>query len=401
MKKLLLTLVVAIASVVAGAQEKEYNDGYFVANLAETTDKDVKCDVYPAEVTEQDVQKLIDNGRYITSVVYTKDGGMILHKKNTDGIKQIYTTCKIYDIEKLCKNELKEGYVLNFYNDLRGYAIFNFNGKAKNMKVLSGSLSQSKITKLNQKGMFAKILSYSTAIAYDGRDDIKSQVLDFAISNDDLLKKFSSSPKSYIVNSVVTSFNKHNNETFYRIIYDIYKDNRECSQHIGRFERNANFANFIKDKITPEYNLTGLWGGWENFDYKEQEARIAAADDTNIFDILSGLMNSVSGLTGHGSYSDGGAADTGGGASGYSSPARKGNTAGKCRRCNGSGKCSPMSGSGRKNACNGSGLCGYCSGTGWNKAGASEARCTACNGKGKCKTCGGTGKCPVCHGSGR
>lgn len=401
MKKLLLTIIVALSSVMAGAQEKEYNDGYFVAYLAETTDKDVKCDVYPKEVTEQDVQKLIDSGRYIESVIYTKDGGMILHKENTSGTKQVYATCKIFELEKLCKLKLKEGYVLNFYNDKRNYAVFDFNGKAKNMKMLQGNINQSKITKLNQKGMFAKLLSYSSAIAYDGLDNIKSQVLDYAITNDMLFEKFKKQPKSYIISSVVTSFNKYNNETSYRFLSNIYKDNRECNQQIVRSERKADFADFIKDKIMPNYNLVGLWAGWEDLDYKAQEARIAAADNTNIFDILGGLLNSVSGLTGKGNSSDGSSTETGGGGFGGSSSSGGRSVNGKCRRCNGSGKCSPMSGGGRKNACNGSGLCGYCNGTGWNKAGASESRCTACNGKGKCKTCGGTGKCPVCHGSGK
>ena len=102
MKKLLFTIIVMLASMVANAQEKEYNDGFFIAYLAETNDKDIKCDVYPQEVSEHDVQKLIDNGRYITSIVYTKNGGLILHRKNTDGTKQIYLQNK-YEMKKIWK----------------------------------------------------------------------------------------------------------------------------------------------------------------------------------------------------------------------------------------------------------------------------------------------------------
>lgn len=77
MKKLLLTIIVALTSMITSAQEKEYNDGFFVAYLTETNDKDVKCDVYPSEVSEQDIQNLMDGGRYITSVIYTKSGGIV------------------------------------------------------------------------------------------------------------------------------------------------------------------------------------------------------------------------------------------------------------------------------------------------------------------------------------
>lgn len=401
MRKLFLFLFIAMALVRTSAQENEYNydDGFFVAFLSETNDEDIKCDIYPSEISEKDVQKLIDNGRYITSVVYTKNGGMILHKKNTEGVKQIYLQEK-YDIEKICKQQFKKGYVLNYYNAERGYAIFNHNTKAKNMKIIS-YLNQKKLNKLNEKRMFAKYIRFGFCIAYDGQDEIKEQVCAYANSNDDLLEKFRKSPKTHFVSSVAKIFSKNLNKTSYEFISDIYKDGRECEQNLGRFESVERFTKYIKENISAKKNLVGLWCGWENYDYKAEEARIAAADNMNIFDILGGLTNSISGLTGHNNNSTTESSPMTETSTGTSRGSTRTKTTGKCRRCQGSGKCSPTSGSDRKSACHGSGLCGYCNGTGWNKAGASEAKCTACNGKGKCKTCGGTGKCPVCHGSGK
>lgn len=405
MKKLLLTIIVALTSMITSAQEKEYNDGFFVAYLTDTNDKDVKCDVYPSEVSEQDIQNLMDGGRYITSVIYTKSGGIVLHRANTDNIKQIYTICSSWNLKKLCKQKFKEGYVLNYYNSQRKYAIFNHNPKAKVMKFISTvNFDQKKLDKLNQKGMFVTIINSYTYIAYDGQDNIKKQIYEHTTNHgDNIVDKFGRAPKTNFISSVTTSYNKYGNTTYYKYINNVYKDGRQSEQSIGNFENVDNFIKYLKGKVTSRYNLVGLWGGWENRDYKADEARAAAADDMNIFDILSGLTNSISGLTGHGNgnASTYNTPESGGTGSTYNQSAGSKSGTGKCRRCNGSGKCSPTSGGGRKNACHGSGLCGYCSGTGWIKAGGSEAKCTACNGKGKCKTCGGTGKCPVCHGSGK
>lgn len=402
MRKLLIFLFLSVFCM-AYAQE-EHTDGTFVTHLMNTDAEDLKCDIRQGNINVSDIQELMDNGRYVISVTHTKFGTIIVHKKNTDSIEQCFAIFPVWKLKKESKNRQKEGFVLDYYNDEQGYTIFKKDPKITEQKFF-GSMDNKKLKKLNKKGFYVFMASFSKYYAQNGHDDIVEQYIDYYSNSKKMFAGFKDmTADSWIVGSITKYYNRYGKYTSYGVIYDKPKNKYDGMEAIACSDTQEDLTEFLKPRVKEGYNIDRIWCGWENRDYAAEDARIAAYDsENNVFDILTGLTTSVinlaTGNVGTTSVpSSGSGTTTSSGNTGNSSSGKT--VAGKCKRCGGSGKCSPTSGGGRKNACHGSGLCGYCNGTGWIKAGASETKCNACNGKGKCKTCNGTGKCPVCHGTG-
>ena len=403
MRKLFIFLFLSVFCM-AYAQE-EHIDGTFVAHMMNTDAEDLKCDIRQGNITESDIQELMDNGRYVLSVTHTKFGTIILHKKNTDSVEQCFAKIPAWNLKKESKKWQKKGFVLDYYNDEQEYAVLKKDPKITEQKFF-GSMNNKKLKKLNKKGFYVFAASFATYYAQNGHDDIVEQNMVYCRDNKKMYDDFKKmAADSWVVGSVSKFYNRFGNSTSYHVIYNKMRNGYDGMQAISCSDTKEDLAEFLKPRVKEGYNISRIWCGWENRDYAALDARVAAAydDEYNVFDILTGLTTSVvnlaTGNVGTTSVpSSGGEATTSSGSTANGSSGKT--TAGKCRRCGGSGKCSPTSGGGRKNACHGSGLCGYCNGTGWIKAGASETKCNACNGKGKCKTCNGTGKCPVCHGTG-
>lgn len=402
MRKLLIFLFLSVFCMTY-AQE-EHTDGTFVTHLMNTDAEDLKCDIRQGNINVSDIQELMDNGRYVISVTYTKFGTIIVHKKNTDSIEQCCAIIPVWKLKKESKKKLKEGFVLDYYNKEQKYTIFKKDPKITEQKFF-GSMDNKKLKKLNEKGFYVFTISFSNYYAQNGHDDIVEQYIDYYSNSKNMFAGFKDmTANSWIVGSITKYYNRYEKYTSYRVIYNKPKNKYDGMEAIACSNTQEDLTEFLKPRVKEGYNIDRIWCGWENRDYAAEDARIAAYDsENNVFDILTGLTTSVIGLaTGNVGTtsvpSSGSGTTTSSGNTGNSSSGKT--VAGKCKRCGGSGKCSPVSGGGRKNACHGSGLCGYCNGTGWIKAGASETKCNACNGKGKCKTCNGTGKCPVCHGTG-
>lgn len=405
MKNLIVFLLLT-ASMTVSAQER--NDATMVVSMEETTAKDLKCDVYPQPITVEDIQQLMDRGRYVISVTTTKFGTVVVHKQNTENVKQMFaTSAYYYDVEKECKKMYRQGYILKYYNEERKYAIYEKNPQMDvqvYQKLASGGKKDMKnLEKLNAKGLYVTLTSFIHGVAHDGLDNIADQILKTFVGEEQLLDSVNDRiANGWIVGSVAKSYNKYGNKSWYKVVFNKpVKKGRKRPQKIGVVNTQEELKAFLYKNKANGYSIGQTWCGWENRDYVAEEER-ANAYNSNVFEILSGLTNSVSSIVDKGNKSAlGSSVEDIYGTTGSSSVGNKTKAdTNRCRRCQGTGKCSPVSASGRKNACFGSKLCGYCSGTGWIKAGASEAKCTACNGTGKCKTCGGTGKCYLCHGRG-
>lgn len=402
MRKLLIFIFLSVFCMTY-AQE-EHTDGTFVTHLMNTDAEDLKCDIRQGNINVSDIQELMDNGRYVISVTYTKFGTIIVHKKNTDSIEQCFAIIPIWELKKESKKKLKEGFVLDYYNDEQKYTIFKKDPKITEQKFF-GSMDNKKLKKLNEKGFCVFMASFSEYYAQNGHDDIVEQNIVYHRNDQKMYDDFKNmAADSWVVGCVTKHYNRVGKSTSYLVIYNKMRNGYDGMEAIACSDTQEDLTEFLKPRVKEGYNIDRIWCGWENRDYAAEDARIAAYDsENNVFDILTGLTTSVinlaTGNVGTTSVpSSGSGTTTSSGNTGNSSSGKT--VAGKCKRCGGSGKCSPVSGGGRKNACHGSGLCGYCNGTGWIKAGASETKCNACNGKGKCKTCNGTGKCPVCHGTG-
>ncbi|MDE5989484.1 MAG: hypothetical protein K2H17_08805 [Duncaniella sp.] len=377
----------------------ERNDGSFVIHMTDKKIDDLKCDIYSTEPNEADIQSLFEQNRYVTSIVHSKFGTIVTHKNNTDGIRQFFAIIAPWDLKKESKKKLKEGFTLSYYNNLRHYALYDFRTNISKQEFFE-KLDQKKLAKKNKDGLYVTTYASYAAYAQNGHNDVTEQKYATYMGYSELIKGFKKmAAESWVVGSVSKSYNKYGDWTYYYVIYDKYRDGLGARQSLGALDTEKELSDYLAQRLKDGYTINRIYCGWENRDYAAEEARANAAN-YNVFDILSGIMNSVSGITGTGSTQASGTTDSNISTSKRSASNTKASNH-KCRQCNGSGTCSPVSGSGRKNACHGSGLCGYCNGTGWNKAGSSEAKCSACNGTGKCKKCKGSGKCPACHGSGK
>ena len=393
MTRILLSIFLSLFFLTAYSQER--NDGMFIVHLMETDSEDLKCEI---GVTHSHIVSLMNNGRHVISAVPTKFGMIALHEKAKQGTDQKYIHIPSYNLKKEAKQYFKEGYIIENYNDMSDYAIFTKNTNITKQTYL-GQPSQKKVAKQNKKGIYVLNGCKTEAIGQDKFENFTAQERIFYVFRNNFLSDFKEmSEAGYIIGSVQTSYNRYDNNTYYTVIYDKPKEQYKGKQILGILETKEEFVEFVQKHVKGNFNIKGIWGGWENRDYAAIDA-IVSKPSESAFDVLLGLGNSILQLTNgpQSSYSNTTEEPT------NSSTPSKSNSScvGKCRTCGGSGTCTAKTASGRKNACNGSGLCGHCSGTGWIKAGGSEAICTACNGKGKCKSCHGTGKCKTCNGTGK
>lgn len=361
----------------------------------ETDSEDLKCEI---GVTHSHIVSLMNNGRHVISAVPTKFGMIALHEKAKQGTDQKYIHIPSYNLKKEAKQYFKEGYIIENYNDMSDYAIFAKNTNITKQTYL-GQPNQKKIAKQNKKGIYVLNGCKIEAIGQDKFENFTAQERIFYLFRNNFLSDFKEmSEAGYIIGSVQTSYNRYDNNTYYTVIYDKPKEQYKGKQILGILETKEEFVEFVQKHVKGNFNIKGIWGGWENRDYAAIDA-IVSKPSESAFDVLLGLGNSIMQLTNgtQSSYSNTTEEPTN-----SSTPSKSNKSSiGKCRTCGGSGTCTAKTAAGRKNACNGSGLCGHCSGTGWIKAGGSEAICTACNGKGKCKSCKGTGKCKTCNGTGK
>lgn len=398
MTRILLFTFLFFFSIYNYSQER--NDGFFVVHIMETDAQDLKCEI---GISNDYIKSLPDKGRHIISVVPTKFGSIVLHKKSETKIAQKYIRIPSYMLKKEAKKLFAEGYSVEYYNEMSNYGIFSKNPAIVEQKYL-GQITEKKIKKYNKKGIYAICGSSTEDIGHNNIYGIAYQERKFYIDQHQFASDFEKMAKlGYIVRNVGTFYNKYGNSTSFTVIYDKPQQDYKGKQAIGIFETKEDFIAFLNKYVKEKCNIKGIWGGWENRDYAAEEARLAKAksESESGIDILLGLGNSILQLTNGEQSSSEISHDTDYDTNSKTNPSNSKAKTGKCKYCGGTGNCSAKSSAGRKNACNGSGLCGHCNGTGWIKAGGSEAKCTACNGTGKCKSCNGTGKCSHCHGTGK
>lgn len=383
-------------------QEKVRRDGTALICMSTDVSDGLKFAVYPQEISISDIHNLMENGRYIVSLVTTKFATLVVHKSNTKSVEQCIALIPSYNLEKEAKSMFKQKYILKYYNKQREYAIFEKNTDIKRQLFIKNLYKRKKIIELQKKGLYATLVSFGEAVAQDVNSAVSEQL--FCSYNekshnvlDSVKRKIE---EGWMVSSVAKFYNDYGDYTHFNFMFDrVGTEGSPYSQAIFLVETPEEMVSALTDGKASGYNISMTWGGWEDRDYEAERAR-ANEYNPNIFEILTGLTNSISGIINYSNTSNNINTDydvnTNTGTARQNARPKQN----RCILCHGSGKCEPKTASGRKNACYGSGLCGYCSGTGWIKAGSGEAKCTACNGTGKCKKCHGTGKCSLCHGTG-
>ena len=415
MKKLFVICLLIATATWAFAQQRE--DDIMIVNMYQGNDVDLKCDILPRGLDQyyerkdivEKIQKMMDSGRYVKSVCHTKYGIVVVHHKNTESVAQKIDCMANFGFnwKKMVNSYFKKGFPLKYYQYDNGFAIFEKNPRITKQSIVKlGVLSSDeKITKkvqnMNAKGLYLIACDIDCAVAQNGHEGAPILQLYKNFSGNDYLLYLVDQLKQqgWVIGSISKNYHQSTSayaksSTTYRILFD-KAGNAGTNEVAGLVKSPEQLKEFLAANMRNGLSIDLAWGGWDG-----------KTDSSSGWDILAGLVSSVSGLANGGKAVDTSAstANTSSSSASSSKGSTKksaGSASGKCSRCKGSGKCSPTAYGDRKSACHGSKLCGYCDGTGWIKAGAGEATCKACNGTKKCKTCHGTGKCPQCNGTGK
>lgn len=410
MKTIITLLTLALSFLLSYSQDKA--DGYFVVYLMDANSEDLKCEVFPNPTSNDDIQNLMNNGRYVISAVNTKFGVMVLHRKSKQIESQRYVCCKVGDEKKYTKKLLKEGYIVQSASGFRDnhpdflytntptrHIIFNNNcSQSVTKQKIYGwwNVNQKKITNVNKKGLYIKTF-LNDYIGQD-RNDVDYQIFKSYDKKEDFYSDFDSlSREGFLVGSVYTSYNSYGDYTYYKVFFDKPKNEYKGKQHLIICEDEIELESLLAPLLDEGCEIACIWGGWEDEDYDWWDSH--QSNENNIFDILSGITSTAIQLANKSGTSNG-INNNHSTTERSTSEKHKSDVTNSCKSCSGTGTCSIKNGTARKAACHGSGLCGFCNGTGWIAAGSSKAICKACDGKGKCKTCHGSGKCPDCNGKG-
>ena len=412
--KRLLFLILFLHTTLVFSQER-YDDYMFV-RMMETDAVDLKCQIFPCEryddpmyswdMLKIEIPRLIESGRYIISISFTKFGVIVLHKENSEQIKQVF---KLTFLDKQIKEMFKNGYSLKYLNDDGGYGLYELNPKVTKQVILKRTYNQEKdqkkTAKLIAKGLYIVGIRHSYLVLQNGRDDLVDQVLESVPFGNFYDRIEARRSQGYIASPMFAYYSNIGTSYLDRveIVFDKPSDGNVKGENVAMIRTQEEFVNYLSQNVKPGYSIDMTWCGWDGETGRSKRVEWEDYDSsTNIWDVLTGLTGIVTNLIvgPNGSTAAGGNTD-------YDSHSGDGHShsgnsiSDRCSLCQGSGKCSPRSYSNRKSACSGSGLCGYCNGAGWIGSGDNRAVCTACNGDKKCKTCHGTGKCQQCNGTGR
>ena len=378
-------LLLILLSVFNNALSQERNDEIMVVQMMETNAVDLKCEIYPyskdyfkEKEFDQQMRDLIANGRYIKSISTTKFGTVVLHEQNTHSIEQQYE--RIYTTKEINK-KFKNGFAIKYYNKEHRYTLFEKNPKITKQKLekkpWSDKKTAQKLADMNAKGFFLVTMIYDEMIMQDGRDDITEQVYNSCYGSAVLSEVEKMQEKGYTVGYVNKNYSDYANLDTYEIIFEKPRDGNLRKQCIATIKTQGFFVDFLSQRVTPGYNLNMTWSGWPDIDYEKRNAELSEPD-TNIWDVLSGLANTVSGLAG---------GTTGSNTTMNATNIENTNKTQQKKTVNNPKKEESCS------HCHGTGICNYCNGDGYNYVAGNPVKCTACTGLiGQCKWCKGSGK---------
>ena len=286
---------------------QDRRDGTMIIAMSKNCPASQKCEFFHRFVTEEDLQSIINMGRYVESVTYTKFGTFVVYRDNTDAVHQMLEFVPRYDIEKECKKMFKKGYSLKYYNQEQKYAIFDKNPKVTKQSFVEINSSKKnvneKISKLNQKGLYVTIIENTTAVLQNGFDgNIQQMTKTIIVNNGEELQSQheiqSLLSEGWMISSVSKSYNHYGNWSLYRIMFDKLNDTTSDNlQLIGLVEKQEELTKFLQDNNDQEFKIFKTWCGWENRDYAH-DAELAASYDTDWSGILGGLSSSLSALAG-------------------------------------------------------------------------------------------------------
>lgn len=296
MKKALLFLFFFLFSSYMIAQDTQSRkDGYVVVSLSKSVDNDTKYEIISNSGTT--CEMLRSQGRYIVSMVYTKFGLVVVHKKNTEAIEQIFDNIPAYKLKQKLKEHFKNGFSVSYYNSQQHYAIFDKNPKITTQDYVK-DINQKKLDKYNSKGLYYKHLWNTDGVVQNGHDFVIQHYASFIAHNaevETLKHCIEYLQRGWKVESFYSSYNQYGDWNQYKMILDKSQDAESSLQEmVGIINTEGELSKFLSEYKSSGYTLSSIWCGWEPQDYSK---RYTSSDDSESFlDILGGLISTGSKL---------------------------------------------------------------------------------------------------------
>lgn len=314
MKKLFVVSLLLCFVMFLHSQDNEHRDGRFVVSMVEDDGIDVRCDVFSelllGQEGDDEIEKLIKNGRYIKSVTPTKFGIFVVSVPNVENMPQMCTKIPSYALKKELKKTFKDGWSLSYYNKDGKYAVFDKNPATtvqylEEVKVWKSSSLKDKIAKLNAKGLYLTFVSLGTVLVQNGHgDNIEQCVASLSCyrnDNDFINGIQKRRDEGWVVSSSGKFYNKYGDYDSYHVMFDKPSDGERKEQKVLLAGEKEGLDG-IKANLDLGYRIDGMWCGWENRDYAREEA-LANSYKPDWAGILGGIIGGVSQLVGGSSSS--------------------------------------------------------------------------------------------------
>lgn len=398
MRRLLFFLIACISimtSFMAFSQRKDYEnyrDGSFIVVFSHTDEKNIICEV----MSSNNVDSLIQNNRFIMSLVRTKFGYLVLHRPNVENMPQKFLyVSPSENVGKKLKKEFKLGWSVYYANYQKRFFILN-----KDMNVVNQEFKKKKYGKENEK-LIKELNAKGFFIRWIDNDKYLIQQINGVVPNQKGVRFFDDNEfyygdrfgndgiiglinKGYKIVDIEKSFNQYSFSrdplaaNMYNAILDEPNDEiPDILPKVVIMDTYEELQSYYNEIVSDNYNITKIFGGWDERDWKRHYEGIEEFNKTHSFNaILGGLISSGSSLinqinnnsnrSSSQSYNKNGHSEV------QSSPNNKSKKWVSCETCKGTGVC---------RNCGGTGKYSY----------TKDGKCHECRpvGSGKCGTCKG------------
>lgn len=278
------------------------------------------------------LQNIINEGRYIVSAIQTDNSNIIvLHKRNTNSIKQICEAISMSDFKKTLAKRFKQGLP---FKARSGYwdpiVIFEENPKITMQEFVIKTNMEKKIQKMNAKGK--RIINVSKGIEFvvqSGFEGINQNFEYFSSKSRFLETVKKRASEGWIVGSMSTSLHYFTYNNSYRTTYDVIfeKQDNDQDSHDNNFvvvDIESELADAITNNATNGYYISKIGGQWENRDEIRKHQEEVMNQKTDWLGLLGGLVTTTTSLIS--GSSNGSSVSTLQGSTSYDSQTSKGSS---------------------------------------------------------------------------
>jgi hypothetical protein len=212
---------------------------------------------------EQDVASLMSGGRYVVSVVRTREGILVLHHTNTEAVEQHFAVVEAGELKSECSEQFDSGYAVTYYNKDGGFAIFDKDPTVTKQEVV-GKLDQKSLKKFNDKGMYVVAGSNEAYVLQERHDGIVRQTIEshpsmYRLQCDSF---FTMVDHNYVPAFLTKSYNFSDDTTAYTVVYSEYDRSYADKQTVKEFRSEEQLTDYLKSQqFRYGYRLCCLWGG--------------------------------------------------------------------------------------------------------------------------------------------